>query len=31
MYPIPFNTYNILKPHHDFWDVLYMILPTTEK
>jgi hypothetical protein len=23
MYQISFNMYNILKPHHDFWDTLY--------
>jgi hypothetical protein len=24
MYHVPFNRYNILKPHHDFWNILYM-------
>jgi hypothetical protein len=25
-YHVPFNRYNILKPHHEFWDTLYMRL-----
>jgi hypothetical protein len=24
MYHVPFNRYNILKPHYDFWDTLYI-------